>query len=212
MAMYYPLYLRLTGKRCLVVGGGPVAERKTHALLEAEAQVTVVSPEATPQLELWAKEGRVEWIRNIYRTELLAGVCLVFAATNSRQVNAQVIQEAAAQGIFSNSADAPEEADFITPSVVRRGDLCVSIATGGNNPMLTARLCAELEARFGPEYAGFVELLGQMRHYIKENYDSGEARHAALTRLLDTEQELLDLLRQGKTDDARTLAKERLRE
>lgn len=202
MPRYYPLFLDLSDTLCLVVGGGAVAERKVLGLLEAGSSVRVVSPVFTPTLESLAAAGRIEAICAPYERAQLTGVSLVFAATNDRQVNAQIASDAAAQNLPVNVADAPHEGDFITPSVVRRGDLCIAITTGGNNPTLTARLAEELETRFGPEYAEFVQLLGRMRDKIKTTTTDPEARRRAFTHLLDAEVELCRLLQVGQNEAA----------
>jgi precorrin-2 dehydrogenase / sirohydrochlorin ferrochelatase len=208
MSRYYPIYMSLAGRVCLVVGGGSVAERKVQGLLEAGARVHVVSPEVTPTLRQLGAAGEIEIVLGRYEAHCLAEAALAFAATNVREVNAQVASDARARGIPVNVADAPEEGDFIVPSVVRRGDFCLSISTGGNHPLLAARLGAEMEARFGPEYGEFVELLGQMRDYIKEKTPSLPLRREALARLLEYEEELRALLRENKSEQALERAKE----
>lgn len=207
MSRYYPIYYSLAGKRCLVVGGGPVAERKTLGLLEAEARVRLVSLTWTPEIEALAAAERIEAIPARYEAKYLDGVVLAFAATNVREVNAQVASDASERGIPVNVADAPEEGDFIVPSVVRRGELCLSISTGGNQPMLAARLAAEMEARFSPEYEEFVELLGQMRDSLKETLPDASQRRKAMSALLEKETELRAYLKAGEREAAETLAK-----
>lgn len=206
MPRYYPIQLNLEAQTCLVVGGGAVAARKVAGLLEAGARVRVVSPRLAPELQARAEAGEIEARWAAYAPEHLNGVVLAFAATEDRSVNAQVAADAGARGIPVNVADSPEESGFLVPSVVRRGALCLSVSTGGNSPMLAARLCDELEARFGPEYGDFVELLGQMRSYIKERTRDVSRRRAAFARLLDSETELRAALRAGPPEAARVLA------
>ncbi|HZP80830.1 MAG TPA: bifunctional precorrin-2 dehydrogenase/sirohydrochlorin ferrochelatase [Chthonomonadaceae bacterium] len=206
MPRYYPIQLNLEDQTCLVVGGGAVAARKVGGLLEAGARVRVVSLRLTPELQAKAEAGEIEARIASYAPEHLDGVVLAFAATDDRRVNAQVAADAGARGIPVNVADSPEESRFLVPSVVRRGELCLSVSTGGHSPMLAARLCDELEARFGPEYADFVELLGQMRSYIKERTEDVSRRRAALARLVAAEAELLAALRAGPPEAARARA------
>ncbi len=131
----YPIALtRLQGARVVVVGGGPVAERKVHGLLDVGARVTVVSPDATPRLRAWAKAGRITWERRPYRDGDLAGARLAFAATNRREVNAQVARAAAALGILCNVADVREEGNFHVPAVYRKGSITLAVSTGGRSP------------------------------------------------------------------------------
>ena len=208
MPTYYPLYLNIENKLCVVVGGGTVAERKVNALLEAKARVRVVSPDFTPFLDELRSHNLIEGISACYSPEVLEQASLIFAATDNPVVNAQVIANAAQRGIFANSADAPNTADFITPASIRRGDLLLTVATGGNNPVLSARIVSELEIQFGEEYAAFVELLGQKRDYLKEAVANPAERKAALVALVDARVELLELLRSGEIAFARSRAAE----
>ena len=208
MPRYYPIYLDLTGKSCLVVGGGTVAERRVLGLQEAGAGVRVISPTLTPALKLQADAGALDYRCGVYELFDLDGVVLVVAATNSREVNARIVADAHHSRIPVNAADAPETGDYIVPSVVRRGELCVSISTGGNNPLLAARLATELETRFGPEYGDYVELLGQMRLYIKSKTDITALRRRALAELLAAEPLLLERFRSGDKETPAALATE----
>ena len=155
----YPIFLNLDGKRCVVVGGGAVANRKARKLLQARAEVVAISPEVKPELESVATEVR----RRPYREGDLEGASLVFAATNLREVNAAVAREARGRGIPVNVADEPSEGDFALPSVLRRGQLQVAVSTGGASPTLARRVRYELESAFGSEWAGVVEELDRAR-------------------------------------------------
>jgi siroheme synthase-like protein len=155
----YPIFLNLDGKRCVVVGGGAVANRKARKLLQARAEVVAISPEVKPELESVATEVR----RRPYREGDLEGASLVFAATNRREVNAAVTREARGRGIPVNVADEPSEGDFALPSVLRRGQLQLAVSTGGASPTLARRVRYELESAFGSEWAGLVEALGRAR-------------------------------------------------
>jgi siroheme synthase-like protein len=141
--MYYPVFLDLQGKEVLVVGAGKVALRKVRGLLEAGARVKVVSPEA--ETEFRQLEG-VEWQARRFERSDVRGKALVFAATNDREVNRAVGEEAAALGIWANVADAPEEGGFIVPSRVRRGDLQVAVSTSGRSPRIAASLRERIAA------------------------------------------------------------------
>ena len=155
----YPIFLNLDGKRCVVVGGGAVANRKARKLLQARAEVVAISPEVKPELESVATEVH----RRPYREGDLEGASLVFAATNRREVNAAVTREARGRGIPVNVADEPSEGDFALPSVLRRGQLQLAVSTGGASPTLARRVRYELESAFGSEWAGVVEALGRAR-------------------------------------------------
>jgi precorrin-2 dehydrogenase len=155
----YPIFLDLSGRRCVVVGGGGVANRKARKLLQARARVVVISPEIGAELESVA----VEVHRRPYREGDLEGAYLAFAATNAREVNAAVAREAKERGVPVNVADTPSEGDFALPSTLRRGRLQVAISTGGASPTLARRIRGELEEAFGPEWAGIVEQLDTAR-------------------------------------------------
>ena len=155
----YPIFLNLDGKRCVVVGGGAVANRKARKILQARAEVVAISPEVKPELESVATEVH----RRPYREGDLEGASLVFAATNRREVNAAVTREARGRGIPVNVADVPSEGDFALPSVLRRGQLQVAVSTGGASPTLARRVRYELESAFGSEWAGVVEELDRAR-------------------------------------------------
>ncbi len=154
---YFPVYLDLRGKRCLVVGGGQVARRKVDALVHSGAQVTVVSPASVPM-----PDG-VCVVPRPFQTDDLAGAMLVIAATNDPAVNVAVFREAESRGIWVNVVDDPPNCSMIFPAVVRRGALCIAISTGGASPTLARQLREQLETEFGPEYGELIELLAALR-------------------------------------------------
>jgi siroheme synthase-like protein len=157
--LLYPIFLDLSGRRCVVVGGGAVAMRKARKLLQAGAEVVVVSPAVLSELESIGAEIRYR----PYEAGDLEGADLAFTATDSREVNAAVAREARERGVLVNSADKPSEGDFAVPSTLRRGGLQVAVSTGGASPTLARRIRKELEASFGPEWAGVVEELEAAR-------------------------------------------------
>jgi siroheme synthase-like protein len=152
-AVLYPMFVDVAGRRCVVVGGGGVASRKAHGLVERGAEVVVISPEVLPEL----KAGEVEIRTRPFEPGDLEGAFLAFAATNSREVNAAVAREAREIGIPVNVADRPAEGDFALPSTLRRGRLQVAVSTGGASPALARRIRAALEPTFAPEWSGIVE-------------------------------------------------------
>lgn len=137
---YSIVLTKIAGARAIVVGGGPVGERKVRGLLAARVAVCLVSPEATPALQNWAEVGRICWQRRPYRPEDLEGAVLAFAATNQREVNAQVAADAEARGILCNVADAPDEGDFHLPAVYRGDRLLLTVSSGGESPGRSRRL------------------------------------------------------------------------
>ena len=143
----------------MVVGGGAVAARKARKLLQAQAEVVVISPEISPKLESVA----VEVLRRRYEPGDLEGAFLAFTATDSREVNAAVSREASERNIPINVADKPSEGDFALPSTLRRGRLQVAVSTGGASPTLAQRIRKELEEMFSHEWAGLIEELNRSR-------------------------------------------------
>lgn len=203
----YPICLvNLQDERCLVVGGGAVAERKARSLLQAEARVTVISPILTGGLQQLVEEGRMEWVPRAYQQGDLAEAFLVIGATDDTDTNERVWQEAVERGLLVNIVDDLARCNFIVPSLVRRGDLCLAISTGGKSPALAKRLRERLEAEFGPEYAEFVALLGDLRERVKAKYPETEERKATWYRLVDSD--IIELIRQGRDD----LVRQRVRE
>ncbi len=160
---YFPIYLELAGRRCLVIGGGAVAERKIAGLLEAGADVTVVSPEVSSVIAGWAKEQAIEVKLRPYRSGDLDGFQLAFVATDEPAVSGQVFEAGKERGVWVNAADDPDYCDFILPSVLRRGDLTVAVSSGGKSPALARLIREELETYFTKEYEQLAALAAEAR-------------------------------------------------
>ncbi|GFN33650.1 precorrin-2 dehydrogenase/sirohydrochlorin ferrochelatase family protein [Paenibacillus xylaniclasticus] len=164
---WYPVMLRLAGKRCIVVGGGPVAERKVLSLLEAGAdEIVVISDQMTESLERWGEEGGIRLIHRLYREGDLAGSSLVIAATNDPAVNTAIAAEAERLRIWVNIASDGESGTMITPAVVRKGELIVALSTGGASPALAAKLRTELEQLLGDDYEPRLRALRMLRERL----------------------------------------------
>jgi len=163
MAFGYPVSLDLEGRRCVVVGGGTVAEHKVQGLLDAGAAVTVVAGEFTPALRELAARGELELLHRPYARGDLAGAFLTIAATDDGAVNAEVFAEASERKVLCNAVDDVEHCHFAAPSIVRRGDLTISVSTGGKAPALAKRLRQTLAAQFGDEWGVLVEVLARAR-------------------------------------------------
>src|SRR3954469_14198542 len=148
--MFYPIYLNLTGKRVVVVGGGKVAERKIESLLGTGAAVTVVSPEVTSGILALAKQKRIELQQRQYAAGDCDGAAFVFSATDVSSVSHTVFQDAHTAGALVNTADQPALCDFIMPAVVRRGNVTIAISTGGTSPGLAGRLRQKIARLIGP--------------------------------------------------------------
>ncbi len=160
---YYPVFADLHGRRCLVVGGGVIAQRKVTALMRCGAHVSVISPTVTPQLAAYARAGRIRYLPRAFRPRDLARVWLVIAATDDHAVNRLVAQAARAQRVFVNVVDTPQHCSFIAPAIFRRGPLSIAVSTGGASPTLAKRLRTELGRRIGPSYAQMLSLLISLR-------------------------------------------------
>ncbi|HEY6394463.1 MAG TPA: bifunctional precorrin-2 dehydrogenase/sirohydrochlorin ferrochelatase [Candidatus Binataceae bacterium] len=164
---YLPVFLDVSGRRCVVIGGGHVAERRTVALLDAGADVTVVSPQLTDSLAAMVRRGSVRHLDRTFHSGDLSGATLVYAATDDPEVNRGVAAEARASGIPLNVADVPELCSFLTPAMVKRGALQIAISTGGKSPAMAAHLRRYLESIFGPEYETVLEILGSVRDHLR---------------------------------------------
>ncbi len=165
-ANLFPMFLKLAGRRCLVVGAGTIAEAKIASLVEADARVRVVAPEATLAVRSWAQANKLEWRQRRYHTDDLEGVFLVVAATSSRELHQLIFQEATRRGVLCNIVDVPALCDFYYPAVVQRGALQIAISTAGQSPALAQRLRKELEEQFGPDYEAWLEHLGHAREEL----------------------------------------------
>jgi precorrin-2 dehydrogenase/sirohydrochlorin ferrochelatase len=163
----FPMFVKLEGRRVLVVGAGSVGEAKIDSLLATAAIVHVVSPKATARVREWARQGRIEWEARVYRPSDFAGMFLVIAATGSPALHDEIYAEAKSRGVLCNAVDEPERCDFYFPAVVRRGELQIAISTGGLSPALAQRLRKELEQQFGPEWEEWVARLGRTREELQ---------------------------------------------
>ena len=164
---YYPFFLEMNQRRCVVVGGGAVAERRVEGLLAAAASLTVISPTITAGLRRLLTEKRIRHVERAYEAGDLAGYDLVFVATDEAEMNARICRDARAQGVWINSADDPAHCDFILPAVIRRGALTVAVSTGGASPAATRAIREELDQYFTADYAGFVRIAGEVRNELR---------------------------------------------
>lgn len=166
MSSLFPMFLKLEGKRCLVVGAGKVGEPKIRGLIDIGARVRVIAPEASPMVHEWAKNAMITLELRGFVAEDLAGAFLAVVATASRSVNESIYREAQRHGILCNVVDVPEFCDFYYPAVVRRGDLQIAISTNGQSPSLAQKLRQQLERQFGAGYAQWVAELGETRRLV----------------------------------------------
>jgi len=180
---YFAAFLDLRGRRCLVVGGGEIGERKARALLQCGAQVTVVSPALTRGLAALAAAGRVVDRRRTFRRSDLRGCALVVAATGDPSVDAAVAALGRRAHVLVNVVDRPELCDFILPSVLQRGELQIAVSTGGRSPALAREIRRRLEALFGPEYAELIARTGEARRTARAAARTPSARLEAGRRV-----------------------------
>ncbi len=166
MTSLFPIFLKLEGRQCLVVGAGKVGEPKIGGLIETGAHIRVVAREASPAVREWGREGRIELELRAFTPNDLAGAFLAVVATNSRTLNERVYHEAQRRGVLCNVVDVPDLCDFFYPAVVRRGDLQIAISTAGQSPSLAQKIRQQLEKQFGPAYTSWVTELGETRKLI----------------------------------------------
>ena len=166
MSSLFPMFVKLAGKRCLVVGAGKVGEPKIGGLINTGARVHVIAPEATESVQEWAKAGSIALELRSFAAADLDGAFLAVVATASRALNGSIYREAQQRGVLCNVVDDPEYCDFYYPAVVTRGDLQIAVSTGGQSPSLAQKLSQQLERQFGPGYARWVAELGETRRLV----------------------------------------------
>jgi len=196
----YPINLDLTGRQCACVGGGAVAARKVAALVEAGACVTVFSPTLTPALAQLARDGNIIHIAQLYQPGDIGAFFMVICATDDKQINQAAAQEARRNGALVNVVDAPELCDFTVPAKISRGDLLITVSTGGKSPALAKKLRLELESHYGPEYGAYLEWIGILREQMKHCLKTSKERECFWQQTID--EDVLALLRQGKLNEA----------
>jgi siroheme synthase-like protein len=196
---WYPVTLQLAGRRCLVIGGGAVAERKVEGILAAGADVTVISPRLTRRLADRAAARSIVHRARVYRRGDVRGFVLAFAATGDTAVNAAVCHDSRRHGVWVNAADDPAHCDFILPSVLRRGELTVAVATGGTAPALARALRGDLQRRLGHDYAVLAGVMAEVRRELRARGQAPDA--STWRRALDVP--LRRLAARGRRPEAR---------
>jgi precorrin-2 dehydrogenase/sirohydrochlorin ferrochelatase len=200
---YYPIQLDILNRPCLVVGGGAVGTRKVKALLACGARVTVVSPEATTELQETAAQGRITLHRREYAGTDLDDIFLVIGATDREDLNRQVRSDAERRRILCNIADQPDKCNFILPAVIERGDLVITVSTSGRSPAMAKKLRRSLGRQFGEEYAVLLKLLGAIRRRLLAEAHAPEAHKPLFEEIVDSD--ILDLIRAGQTAEVDSL-------
>jgi precorrin-2 dehydrogenase/sirohydrochlorin ferrochelatase len=187
MESLFPLFLKLEGRRCLVVGAGEIGELKIASLLDAKGTVKVIAPHATERVEEWRRDGEIQWLKREFRDSDLDDCFLVVAATSSRGLHERIYRLATERGVLCNIVDVPELCDFYYPAVVKRGALQIAISTAGESPALAQRLRVELEAQFGEEYEEWLTQLGEARKRIRTSVPGTAEQKAQLHQLASAE-------------------------
>jgi len=179
----FPVFLKLTDQRCLVVGAGKTAEPKIPALLASNASVTVVAPAATTKIQSWAREDRLCWVKRRFESHDLDGAFLCVVATSSKATNRSVFHEAQQRGILCNVVHDGAHCSFYYPAVVRRGPLQIAVSTAGHSGALAQRLREELELQFGPEWESWLRWLGEARSSLYDDALSPRQRRTLLHKI-----------------------------
>jgi precorrin-2 dehydrogenase/sirohydrochlorin ferrochelatase len=206
---YYPVFLDVRGRKCVVVGGGQVACRKAEGLLECGADVEVISPDLGSGISELAGTGKIKVFRKRFNGEVLQGALIAVAATDDEDINREVAEEARRRGVLVNVVDDAPDSDYITPSCLRRGKIVIAISTSGSSPALARKIRTVLEKDFGEEYAALAGLVEEVRTGLKRNkikVDSERWQKALDLGLM------LELLRKGDREKARTVLLNKLKE
>lgn len=176
----YPIFLKLEGRRVLIVGGGAVAEQKIEAVLRSATDVTIIAHTVSERIRSWVEQGRVKHVASEYSAGMAQGYFLVIACTTSEDVNRAVYEEATSYGALVNAVDDPDHCSFYAPAVVSRGDFQIAISTGGHSPALAQQVRQELEKKYGPEYGPWTTWLGRARALLRQALPPGEGRRQML--------------------------------
>jgi len=206
---YYPIFLDIKDKPCVVIGGGNVAERKVISLLDAGARVVVISPVLTPALKKLVREKIINYCPKPYEDGDLKGFFLAYSATDNSSVNRKVFNEAKREGILLNVVDVPKLCNFIVPSVVDRGDLLIAISTSGKSPALAKKIRKHLEREFGEEYAVFLDIMGKVREKVLTRSKESDTNKRIFEKLVNSP--LLEWIRKGEKEKVDRFLKEALK-
>jgi siroheme synthase-like protein len=203
---FYIACLKLSGRRCLVVGGGEIGLEKVEGLLACDGEVTLIAPEAEPALEELASEGSIRWERREYAGAAdLEGVFMVIAATNDTDVNVAVYDDAERRAMLVNVVDVPPLCNFILPAIVRTGPLAIAISTAGASPALAKRIKREIAAAYGEPYARLAVLLNEVRGWAKATLPTYQDRKEFFEGLVNGSPDPVEMLRSGEEQGVRDL-------
>jgi precorrin-2 dehydrogenase / sirohydrochlorin ferrochelatase len=199
---YLPIFLDVGGRPCVVIGGGELAEARMRALLDAGANVTVVSREATNGIKFQAAGGKVRNLGRDYEYGDLRGKSLVYVATDNSDIARRVAREARELGIPLNVVDDPESSTFISPAIIKRGDLQIAISTGGSSPAVARLLRQRLERQLGAGYASVLEIMRRARHFLRSHEADQRTRADILKSLARSLLDSIETLDETQIDEA----------
>jgi precorrin-2 dehydrogenase/sirohydrochlorin ferrochelatase len=203
---FYIACLKLTGRRCLVVGGGEIGLEKVEGLLACDGQVTLIAPEAEPALQEYAREGSIGWEQRAYGgPEDLEGVFMVIAATDDTDVNIAIYDDAERRAMLVNVVDVPPLCNFILPAIVRTGPLAIAVSTAGASPALAKRIKREIEGQFGEPYARLAVLLNEVRGWAKGTLPTYQDRKQFFEGIVGGDPDPIALLKAGDEQAVREL-------
>jgi len=202
---FYIACLKLSGRRCVVVGGGDIGLEKVEGLLACDGDVTLIAPQAVQPLQDLAAEGSIRWERREYRPEDLEGTFMVIASTNETEVNIKVYEDAEKRAMLVNIVDVPPLCNFILPAIVRTGPLAIAISTAGASPALAKRIKAEIAEEYGEPYARLAILLNEVRGWAKGTLPTYQDRKAFFESIVNGDPDPVELLRRGDEAAVRDL-------
>jgi precorrin-2 dehydrogenase/sirohydrochlorin ferrochelatase len=197
----YVACLRLSGRRCLVVGGGQIGLEKVEGLLACGGEVTLIAPEAVGELASYAREGSIRWERRAYAPGDLEGAFMVIAATDDSEVNIGVYDDAERRAMLVNVVDVPPLCNFILPAIVRTGPLAIAISTQGASPALAKRMKREISESFGEPYARLAVILNEARGWAKATLPTYQDRKAFFEEIVNGDPDPVELIRSGREDE-----------
>jgi siroheme synthase-like protein len=202
---FYIACLKLSGRKCVVVGGGDIGLEKVEGLLACDGDVTLVAPDAIEPLQALAGEGSIHWERRAYEPADLEGTFMVIAATNDSEVNIGIYEDAEKRAMLVNVVDVPPLCNFILPAIIRTGPLAIAISTAGASPALAKRIRNEIADEYGEPYAKLAIMLNEVRGWAKGTLPTYQDRKAFFESIVNGEPDPVELLRRGDENAVRDL-------
>ncbi len=205
-ADFFPIHLNLKGKKCLVIGGGKVAERKVEALLRCSAEINLISPTITDYLQKIVNRGIIQYFNRLYQQKDLDNCFIVISACNDKCINEKIAKACHQKNIPVNVVDDPSNCSFIIPSVLQRGALTIAVSTQGKCPMLSKKIREKIESTLGPEYAEYTELISEARQKIIQKIQCPIEKKRIMENILS--KKIVQLICDGKAQQAKEQVEE----